>query len=386
MLEQIELTILMPCLNEAETLGVCITKAQSFLQTASVNGEILIADNGSTDGSQEIALTEGARLINVVDRGYGSALIAGIRESRGSFVIMGDADDSYDFTNLQPFLDQLRQGSDLVMGNRFQGGIEKGAMPILHRYLGNPVLSRIGRLFFGIKVGDFHCGLRGFNREAIDGLHLKASGMEFASEMVVKSRLLGLEITEVPTRLSPDGRTRPPHLNTWRDGWRHLRFLILYSPRWAFLYPGVFLILFSTTLAMLIEFSVLQFGNVGFGIGTLLVLSGSFLAGVQAVSFGILAKIYGINEGLLPHDDRIEKWENWVRLEVWLTAGVVLMLVGLIGVVFQFLYWKNSRFGQLNPVDSIKIIAPAITACVAGFQVFSSGIFLGVMKIGRNNR
>jgi glycosyltransferase involved in cell wall biosynthesis len=229
-----ELTILMPCLNEAETLAVCIRKAKIFMAVSGVVGEVLIADNGSTDGSQDIAKLEGARLIPIAARGYGAALQGGINAAMGKFVVMGDADDSYDFTALMPFLDNLRGGADIVMGNRFKGGIEKGAMPFLHRYLGNPVLSFLGRLFFKIKVGDFHCGLRGFNKERVLALNLRTTGMEFASELVVRSALAGYNIEEVPTTLKPDGRSRAPHLRTWRDGWRHLSFLLMYSPRWLF--------------------------------------------------------------------------------------------------------------------------------------------------------
>ncbi|MEJ2153150.1 MAG: glycosyltransferase family 2 protein, partial [Gemmatimonadota bacterium] len=235
-----ELTILMPCLNEAETLGVCIKKASGYLTSRRIEGEVLIADNGSTDGSREIAEDLGARVIAVEEQGYGNALIAGIEEAQGRYVIMGDADDSYDFANLDPFVDRLRCGFELVMGNRFKGGIEKGAMPFLNRYLGNPVLSFVGRLFFGSRTGDFHCGLRGFDKNAIQRLGLNSGGMEFASEMVVKATLQNLTISEVPTTLSPDGRTRSPHLRRWRDGWRHLRFLLLFSPEWLFLYPGLF--------------------------------------------------------------------------------------------------------------------------------------------------
>src|ERR1051325_447175 len=236
--ERLEVSVVMPCLNEAETLQVCIEKAQASLRELGVAGEVIVADNGSTDGSQEIAERLGARVIPVAAKGYGNALMGGILAARGTYVIMGDADDSYDFANLRPFLDKLRQGCDLVMGNRFQGGIKPGAMPPLHKYLGNPILTGIGRLLFHSPCGDFHCGLRGFDKEAVGGMELRTTGMEFASEMVVKATLHGMRITEVPTTLSPDGRSRPPHLRSWRDGWRHLRFLLLYSPRWLFLYPG----------------------------------------------------------------------------------------------------------------------------------------------------
>jgi glycosyltransferase involved in cell wall biosynthesis len=240
-----ELSIVMPCLNEAETVGICVRKAAYFLKTSAVNGEIVVADNGSTDRSREIAAAEGATIVPVESRGYGAALLGGIRAAKGRFVVMGDADDSYDFSSLGPFLEKLRAGADLVMGNRFRGKIEPGAMPFLHRYLGNPVLSFLGQLFFGVTAGDFHCGLRGFNRQRIVDLHLRTTGMEFASEMVVRAALAGYAIAEVPIVLRPDGRSRPPHLRTWRDGWRHLRFLLMYSPRWLFLYPGIALVIFG---------------------------------------------------------------------------------------------------------------------------------------------
>ena len=293
-----ELSVVMPCLNEAETLAICIQKAQRFFKENGVEGEVVIADNGSDDGSQQIAVDNGARVIPVAEKGYGNALKGGIAAAEGTYVIMGDADDSYDFLNLTPYLEKLREGYDLVMGNRFKGGIKKGAMPFLHRYLGNPVLSFIGRLFFKSKIGDFHCGLRGFSKEAFYEMELKTSGMEFASEMIVKASLADMKIAEVPTVLSPDGRTRPPHLNTWRDGWRHLRFLLLYSPKWLFLIPSVLLMLFGAGVSLRLLFGSIQIGATRFDVHTLLFSSALFLIGFQLLLFYGLTKIYTVENGL----------------------------------------------------------------------------------------
>ncbi|MFM8269939.1 MAG: glycosyltransferase family 2 protein, partial [Pseudomonadota bacterium] len=286
----VELSILMPCLNEAETLGSCIKKALLFLHHHQINGEVIVADNGSTDGSQEIARNLGARVVDIKEKGYGAALSGGIRESRGQYVIMGDSDDSYDFSNLMPFVAQLRRGYDLVLGNRFQGGIEKGAMPFLHRYLGNPVLSNIGKIFFGSPCGDFHCGLRGFSKESIKRLNLVTQGMEFASEMVVKATLHQLKIAEVPTTLAPDGRSRPPHLRTWRDGWRHLKFLLLYCPRWLFLYPGMVLSTLGVIFFVFILKGPLQIGHVTFDVHTLIYAASAIVVGFQAMIYAIFAE------------------------------------------------------------------------------------------------
>ena len=269
----------MPCLNEAETLAICVRKARGFLDASRIQGEVIVADNGSQDGSVAIALQEGARIVPVAARGYGAALLGGIADARGRYIIMGDADDSYDFSDLGTFVEQLRAGADLVVGNRFRGGIAPGAMPLLHRYLGNPILSFLGRLFFFVKIGDFHCGLRGFNRDRILALGLRTTGMEFASEMVVRSALAGYRIAEVPTTLRPDGRSRPPHLRTWRDGWRHLRFLLMYSPRWLFFYPGLALLAFGLIGTVLLLPGRFYIGSVGIDIHTFIVACISILLG-----------------------------------------------------------------------------------------------------------
>src|SRR3990167_1616671 len=289
MKEACELTILMPCLNEAETLAVCIQKTKQFLDQEQVKGEILIADNGSTDGSQDIAMTQGVRVVSVSERGYGAALKTGIEAAAGRYVIMGDADDSYNFLHLKPFLDKLREGYDLVMGNRFKGGIMQGAMPFKNRFLGNPALSFLGRLFFNSQLGDFHCGLCGFHRERLQKLELQGNGMEFASEMIVKATLKQLKIAEVPTQLFPDGRSRKPHLRPWRDGWRHLRLLLLFSPRWLFFYPGLVLMLLGMLLMSTLVAGPVNIGGINFDIHTMLFSSVFMIAGMQAVSFALFA-------------------------------------------------------------------------------------------------
>ena len=381
-----ELTILMPCLNEAETLEVCVNKARAFLAGSGIDGEVLIADNGSTDGSQEIARRCGARVVDVPVRGYGAALIAGIQSARGTYVIMGDADDSYDFSALDPFVGALRGGAELVMGNRFEGGIEDGAMPPLHRYLGNPVLSFIGRLFFGAKIGDFHCGLRGFNRASILELNLQSTGMEFASEMVVKSTLNDLRIEEVPTTLRKDGRSRPPHLRTWRDGWRHLRFLLLYSPRWLFLYPGFLLILVSLGFGIAVEVTTVTIGSVTLGVDTLVVAAALFVIGIQSVFFAVFTKIYGVNEGFLPTNRRLERLRGALTLETGLALGIFCIVLGIVGLVVAVFRWRDARFGNLNPVDALRLVVPSATMLMAGFQITLASLFISILEIRRAPR
>jgi glycosyltransferase involved in cell wall biosynthesis len=301
----LELSIVMPCLNEAETLEICIRKAQRSLEELGIEGEIIIADNGSTDGSQEIARMLGARVVQVESKGYGNAVMGGVNAAGGRYVIMGDADDSYDFANLGPFVEKLRQDNDLVMGNRFKGGIKAGAMPALHRYLGNPVLTAIGRLFFQSPCGDFHCGLRAFRVDSIKRLDLKTTGMEFASEMVVKATINKMRIAEVPTTLSPDGRSRPPHLRSWRDGWRHLRFLLLYSPRWLFLFPGAILMLTGLLVGAWLLPGPRAIGKITFDVHTLLYAALAVIIGFQAVSFAVCTKVFAISVGLMPVLDRM---------------------------------------------------------------------------------
>jgi glycosyltransferase involved in cell wall biosynthesis len=378
----IELSIVMPCLNEAETLATCIDKAQGYLTRSGIVGEVVVADNGSTDGSQQIAVDHGARVVNVEAKGYGSALMGGIEAARGTYVIMGDADDSYDFSNLDAFVERLRAGDELVMGNRFRGGIEPGAMPPLHKYLGNPVLSTIGRLLFRSEIRDFHCGLRGFNRESMLGVGLITTGMEFASEVVVKSTLSGLRISEVPTTLKKDGRSRPPHLRSWRDGWRHLRFLLLFNPRWLFLIPGsvAFVIGLLGSLALL--FGPLFVGNVGLSVSTQVYLAALTVVGYQAVLFALLTKLYARHEGFyIPRSRAFDRFAEKATLESGALIGVGLFLLGLIIAIVQFAVWASSGFGEQNPVDTMRLAIPAALLMMLGFQTIMSGMFLGILSI-----
>lgn len=374
-----EVSIVMPCLNEAETLAVCIEKAQKYLRENGVDGEVLIADNGSTDGSQEIAMNLGARVVSVKAKGYGSALMGGIHAARGKYIIMGDADDSYDFENLGPFVEKLREGYGLVMGNRFRGGIKPNAMKALHKYLGNPVLTGIGRLFFRSPCGDFHCGLRGFSKEAILKLDLHTSGMEFASEMVVKATLHQTRITEVPTTLSPDGRSRPPHLRSWSDGWRHLRFLLLYSPRWLFFYPGLMLMLLGSLVGAWLLPGPQLIKGIGLDVHTLLYAALAVIVGFQAVIFAMFTKVFAISHGLLPEDDRLNKVFQSINLEVGLRAGAVMLLAGIAGSVYALSSWGAHSFGPLNTSETLRIVIPSFTAITLGSQTIFSSFFLSVL-------
>lgn len=373
----------MPCLNEAETLRTCILKARKYLRENSVFGEILIADNGSTDGSQKIALDEGATIIHVGIKGYGAALIAGISASKGKYVIMADADDSYDFSQLAPFLEMLREGVDLVMGNRFMGEIKPSAMPFLHQYLGNPVLSTLGKLFFGSPINDFHCGIRGFKREEILQLDLRTTGMEFASEMVVKATLHKLRITEVPTILYPDGRSRAPHLRTWSDGWRHLRFLLLYSPRWLFLYPGIFLIVIGSAIFGWLLSGPKTISNVIFDANTLLYASLAIIIGFQSIVFAVFSKVFGISEKFLPEDPAFTQLFTWVNLEKGLIVGGIFFLIGLAFSVMGVQYWEARSFGPLNYSIGLRIVIPAVLFLALGFQIILSSFFLSILGLKR---
>lgn len=381
-MNSLELTILMPCLNEAETLESCILKAKQFLAEEKINGEILIADNGSTDGSQEIARRQGAKVISVLKKGYGAALKNGIINAQGRYIIMGDADDSYDFSNLKAFLTKLREDYDLVMGNRFKGGIISGAMPFLNRYLGNPVLSFIGRTFFKSTISDFHCGLRGFKRESFLCLDLQGDGMEFASEMVVKATLRNFKVTEVPTQLFPDGRTRRPHLRPWRDGWRHLRLLLLLSPRWLFFYPGLFLMILGVFLMSLLISGPVEIGHINFDIHTLLFSGVFMIVGFQAVCFSIFAKIIAdyhmkinsVREHLL-HIVKLFTLERGVIL------GLMFALIGIIGAFYTFWYWLYHSFGPLIPTHMMRILIPSITSLILGIQLIFASFFMAVLGL-----
>jgi len=381
--DDIQISVVMPCLNERATVGTCVSKALETMQRNGIRGEVIVADNGSTDGSQLVAADFGARVVAVETRGYGSALRGGIAAARGKFILMGDADDSYDFTQLPAFLRKLEEGFDLVMGNRFQGGIHPGAMPPLHRYLGNPVLTGVGRLFFKSPIGDFHCGLRGFRKDAIESLQLRTLGMEFASEMIVKAARFGLRVTEIPTTLSPDGRGRAPHLRTWHDGWRHLRFLLLYSPRWLFLYPGLALFLLGIAMSTWLLPGPWRIGTVTLDVHTLLFASMAILIGFQSILFATFSKVFAISEGLLPQDPRLNRLFRYVTLEVGLVAGFLLVLAGTGAWVFSLGYWRSHHFGPLDPEKTLRVVIPGVVFFTLGFQIILSSFFLSVLGMSR---
>ncbi|WP_204012127.1 glycosyltransferase family 2 protein [Virgisporangium aurantiacum] len=377
----VEVTVLLPCLNEAETLAVCVQKAVRCLAELGVDGEVLVSDNGSTDGSQQIAEANGARVVAAPIRGYGGALQAGIEAARGRYVIMADSDDSYDLSNLGPFIERLREGNDVVMGNRFKGGIAPGAMPFLHKYLGNPVLSLIGRVLFGLKhVGDFHCGIRGFNRARIQALGLCMPGMEFASELVVRAALAGYTLVEVPTTLRPDGRSRPPHLRTWRDGWRHLRFLLVFAPRKILVWPGAVL----GTIG-LVGTAALAVGQVSVGFGKLDVNGLIYaclllIVGVQLVLFGGFAELYGRHEGIT-HVDHAARWTKLLRLETCMAIGLLLMLVGAVGTAVALTQWSDTGFGALQTSSTIRWVLVSTTSVSLGFIIICSGLFSSLLTL-----
>ncbi len=379
--DTLEFTILLPCLNEAQTVATCVEKARDFLGRNRIRGEVLVADNGSTDGSQALATAHAARVVDVRPAGYGAALLGGIQSARGRFVIMGDADDSYDFSDLSSFVARLRDGDDLVMGNRFHGGIAKGAMPLLHKYLGNPVLTAIGRLFFRSPVRDFHCGLRGFRRDAVLALGLRATGMEFASEMVVKATLHGLRMSEVPTRLARDGRGRPPHLRSWRDGWRHLRFLLMYSPRWLFLYPGLFLTGAGLLGLVLLLPGAVTVGSTVFDIHTMLLMSMLIVLGTQTLTFAWLAKQYGTDEGLLPPDPAFDSWREFASVERLALLGAVFVALGGLGILSAVAFWRSRHFGGLDASRVMRLIVPSVTLIITGAQAFLAGFLSGILTI-----
>lgn len=370
----------MPCLNEASTLAICITKAKHSLSVLGIDAEVLIADNGSTDGSQEIAISAGVRVVQVSERGYGAALRAGIAAAQGRYVIMGDADDSYAFDAIEQFYRRLQAGHQLVMGNRFQGGIAPGAMPALHRYLGNPVLSFIGRLFFRTPVGDFHCGLRGFERQAILDLGLQTCGMEFASEMVIKATMAKLRICEVPTTLQPDGRNRPPHLRSWRDGWRHLRFMLLLSPRWLFLYPGLALFFFGTTSSLWLLPELRIVGGIGFDIHSLLYASAAGVVGLQLMLFGVLARCTGSCLGILPESSLTRWLLSRFRLEFGILIAFALIVIALRLAWQTVAGWETAGFSALNPSATMRRAIPAATLGIAGMELLAASFWLTFLQ------
>src|SRR3984957_20018688 len=372
----------MPCLNEAETVATCVRKAVKFIADSGISGEVVVADNGSTDGSRQLAEEAGARVVPIPERGDGNALMGGILAARGEYVIMGDADDSYDFTNLMPFVTELRKGYDLVMGNRFKGGIAPGAMPPLHRYLGNPALSFVGRLFFPSAIGDFHCGLRGFRRDSAIALGLQATGMEFASEMVVKATLAKQKVTEVPTTLVKDGRSRPPHLRRSRDGWPHLRFLLLFSPRWLFFIPGLVLLILGLGLGAAVAIAdPLTVGGVSLDVDTLVACGAMVDIGFQAVLFWLFTQVYAGAEGFRPTEPRVQTLLGKLSLERGLLAGVVVGFAGLVGLIFSLTYWQGHAFGHLNYEHALRLMVPSVTALVLSCQVILGTFFLSILGI-----
>ena len=381
-----EVTVLLPCLDEAETVGVCVEKALGSLRELGVVGEVLIADNGSTDGSQEIARRSGARVISAPERGYGAALLAGIVDARGRYVIMADADDSYDLANLGPFVGALREGHDVVMGNRFRGGISEGAMPWLHRYLGNPVLSWLGRRLFGLKgVGDFHCGMRGFDRERILALDLSMPGMEFASELIVRAALAGYDITEVPTTLRPDGRTRPSHLRTWRDGWRHLRFLLVFAPRRTLIYPGAVIALVGLLGSVLLALGPRSIGSLTFDINALAYACAAVLVGVQMVLLGGLSTLYAREQGMV-RSERLGVLLASLRFEIAVLIGLALIVIGLAGSVAAIFNWGTVGFGELDPRGTIRMVLPSATLVALGALWLFTALAGSLITLGRPRR
>jgi hypothetical protein len=382
--EPVVLTILMPCLNEAETIARCIEKAKVGLQRAGVPGEILIADNGSTDGSQAIATQLGARVVQVVAKGYGNALRGGIEAAHGEWLVMGDADDSYDFTEADRFVKRFQAGDELVMGCRLPSGggkIMPGAMPWKNRWIGNPVLTSIGRLFFNCPAHDFHSGLRGFTKTAYYKMELQTTGMEFASEMAIKGTLKGLKISEVPITLHKDGRSRPPHLKPWRDGWRHLRFMLLYSPRWLFLIPGLALTVLGMLLAAVLSVGNLKLGAVVLDVGTLSVAGMVTIIGFQLVAFALFTKVFAIAERLLPEDPKLNSWFKIFTLEKGLIFGLVVLFAGLALLGRAVWFWEQAGFGLLVQEDNLRRLIPAATLVVLGIQVVFSSFFLSVLGL-----
>ena len=377
----LELTILMPCLNEAETVATCVRKADGFLKRTGIAGEVLVADNGSTDGSPGLASEAGARVVSVQQKGYGSALITGMSAARGRFVIMADADDSYDFSQLDAFVVGLRAGNTMVIGNRFQGGIRPGAMPPLHRYLGNPVLSFIGRLFFSSGIGDFHCGLRGFDRAAALSLGLRAPGMEFASEMIVKATLAGWRIAQVPTVLSPAGRSRAPHLRSFRDGWRHLRFLLMMSPRWLMLYPGACLIGLGLAAELAILRGPVIIDGVGFDIHTMLYAASATILGLQLVLFSLLARTVGVLKSLLPMTRPLERFLRVSTLERGILLGSFLCCAGLGLAAYSVESWAHTRLAALDPATMMRLAIPSVTLMLAGGEIIFGSFLLGLIDV-----
>ena len=382
---RVEISVVLPCLNERETVGTCVRKAVATLRESGIAGEVIVADNGSTDGSQAVAESEGARVVDIPEKGYGSALRGGIAAARGEYVLMADSDDSYDFRHIPRFVEELRKGAELVMGNRFRGGIADGAMPFLHRYLGNPVLTAVGKLFFKSPCSDFHCGIRAFRKDAYLRMDLRSTGMEFASEMVVKAALFHMDVREVPTTLSPDGRSHAPHLRTWRDGWRHLRFLLMYSPRWLFLLPGISLMVVGSAVSLWLLPGPRTVNGITFDVHTLLYALMAILLGFQFIAFAVFTKVFAITEGLMPEDRRLNTAFRYITLETGLAFGAALALLGVAGSIFAVSRWDTHHFGPLDPVHMLRVVMPSAFALTLGVQIICCSFFLSILGLRRKS-
>ena len=386
---ELQVTVLMPCLNEAETIVACVAEAHAALARTGMAGEVLVSDNGSTDGSQDLAAAAGARRVDVPARGYGNSLAAGILAARGRYILMGDSDGSYNFGELPRFIERMRAGADLVIGCRLPAGggqILPGAMPWSHRWVGNPVLSALGRLFFAAPVHDFHCGLRAFRREAVEGLGLSCPGMEYASEMVVRASTAGLRLAEVPVTLRLDGRTRPPHLRSWRDGWRHLRFMLLFSPRWLFLLPGMVLATMSLAVFLALLAGPVRIGTLTFDINTLILAGSGLVTGIQIVLVGVVAKAAAVGLGIAQPTPLLALLQGHGPVEFGLAAGALLILAGVGYTLWAVEQWREAGFGDLAPEESVRIVVPAVTAIAIGVQIACSGFALATIEFGRELR
>lgn len=371
----------MPCLNEAETLAVCIQKANSWIAKSGLACEVIVADNGSTDGSQDIALTNGARVISVAARGYGSALYAGCQAAEGEWIVMGDSDDSYDFSNLDAFVVKLKEGYDLVMGNRFLGGIKPGAMPWKNRYIGNPILSWVGRVLFRCEAKDFHCGLRAFTKKAFQIMDLRTTGMEFASEMVIKANIFGMKVAEVPIILSPDGRSRPPHLRPWRDGWRHLRFMFLFSPKWLFMIPGIFIVSIILPLYMALLSGPLQLGTIEFDVHTLFYAEAALVIGFLAICLGFIVKLFGIREGLLRTKGNLDNFYSFPLLEIGSIVGLILTIAGAVLALYALNSWRLEGFGNLPTHPLLRMVSLSTVLILFGAITFLMSLIMGFLSL-----
>jgi glycosyltransferase involved in cell wall biosynthesis len=378
---QIELSIVLPCLNEEHTVGACVAQAKSFLETQKVKGEVLVADNGSTDQSAEIAESNGAIVIHVDHKGYGNALKGGFEAARGKFIIMADADESYDLVNLMPFVEKLREGYDLVMGNRFKGGIKKGAMPWHHKYLGNPILSFVGQLFFKTPVKDFHCGLRGFTKAAIEKMNLQTTGMELASEIVIKASILEMKVCEVPTTLSPDGRNRSPHLHSFRDGWRHLRFLLIYSPRWLFFYPGVLLLVLGGIGSLVLFFGPVNTGLRLFDFHSFILVGTGMILGLSMVSFAFITRVFAYNFGLLPNRPTLFNLFKYFNLEIGLGIGFAFITLGIILIIRAIGLSYTPGFTIIGFGNSIRLVFGGAVSIITGGQIILTSFVLSILGI-----